>query len=177
MSGSGGADIRDARVPEDLGAIERLWLEYLTWATDELEAHHGFRLPVRESVDHHLATIEAFQPPDGTIVLAVDGDRAYGIGCLHRIGPDTAEIKRMYVEPGHRRAGAGRALLDALLAAARDLGYARVRLDSADFLTAAHALYRANGFVAIDPYPESEIPDAYKSHWVFMERALINAGE
>jgi len=24
----------------------------------------------------------------------------------------------------------------------------------------------------IEPYPESEIPDAYKSHWAFMERTL-----
>jgi ribosomal protein S18 acetylase RimI-like enzyme len=165
-------DIRDARVPEDLESIERLWLEYLAWGNDEMEARHGFRLAVREAVDHDLSTIGAFQPPDGRIALAIRGDHAFGIGCLRRIGPDTAEIKRMYVEPAYRRAGAGRALLRALLVAASASGYARVRLDSPDFMTAAHALYRSHGFVEIGPYPESEIPDRFKSHWVFMERSL-----
>jgi hypothetical protein len=28
------------------------------------------------------------------------------------------------------------------------------------------------GFVDIGPYPESEIPDQYKPHWVFMEKSL-----
>ncbi len=33
-------------------------------------------------------------------------------------------------------------------------------------------LYRSRGFVEIGPYPESESPDEYKPHWVFMERTL-----
>ncbi len=39
-------------------------------------------------------------------------------------------------------------------------------------MTAAHDLYRSTGFVDIEPYPESEILDEYKTHWVFMERML-----
>ncbi len=165
-------DLRDARLPDDLSSVERLWLEYLSWGNDEMEARHGFRLPVRDAVDHDLAQITIFQPPDGRIVLAVDGDTAYGIGCLKRIGSTTGEIKRMYVEPTHRRAGAGRAILAELIAAAEAAGYSRLRLDSPDFMTAAHAMYRSTGFVDIGPYPESEIPDQYKAHWVFMELPL-----
>lgn len=37
-------------------------------------------------------------------------------------------------------------------------------------MAVAHGLYRASGFVNIGPYPESEIPDEYRGHWVFMER-------
>ena len=110
--------VRTARIPDDLDAIERLWLEYLTWGNDEMEARHGFRLPVRDAVDHDLAAIEVYQPPDGRLVLAFDGDDAYGIGCLRRTGPYMAEIKRMYVEPAHRRGGTGRGLLGELLSAA-----------------------------------------------------------
>jgi hypothetical protein len=40
-------------------------------------------------------------------------------------------------------------------------------------MTPAHSLYRASGFKDIGPYPESEIPDEYKPHWIFMERNLI----
>jgi GNAT superfamily N-acetyltransferase len=91
---------------------------------------------------------------------------------MRRIGPNTAEIKRMYVQPSHRRAGVGRAMLDQLIQAARTAGYERIRLDSPDFMTAAHGLYRSSGFAEIEPYPESEIPDEHKLHWVFMERTL-----
>jgi hypothetical protein len=42
-------------------------------------------------------------------------------------------------------------------------------------MTAAHGLYRSSGFVEIEPYPESEIPDERKPHWVFMERTLRGA--
>jgi GNAT superfamily N-acetyltransferase len=163
--------IRDAVWPRDRHDIERLWLAYLTWGNDEMEARHRFRLPVREAVDQGLASIEKFQPPDGRLVLAFVGDRARGIGCLQRIGPRTAEVKRMFVEPEYRRGGLGRTILRCLIAAADAAGYERIRLDSPDFMTAAHALYRAHGFTAIAPYSESEIPDQYKAHWVFMERS------
>lgn len=39
-------------------------------------------------------------------------------------------------------------------------------------MQAAHRLYRSAGFEDIPSYPESEIPDEYKSHWVFMERSF-----
>ncbi len=172
MGDTGRVIIRRARLPDDLAEVERLWLEYLTWGNDELESHYGFRLPVRETVDRDIAAIGKFQPPNGRILLAVDAEHAFGVGCLRRIGAGTAEIKRMYVEPAHRGGGTGRRLLQELLAAAAEDGYARVRLDSSGFMTTAHALYRSAGFVDIAAYPESEIPDEYKRHWVFMERRL-----
>jgi GNAT superfamily N-acetyltransferase len=164
-------EIRDAVWPDDRDDIERLWLAYLTWGNDEMEARHGFRLPVREAVDQGLAAIGKFHPPDGRLVLAVADGHACGIGCLQRIGTRTAEVKRMFVEPEYRRGGLGRRILRRLITAADAAGYERIRLDSPDFMAAAHALYRAHGFVDIAPYPESEIPDRYKEHWVFMERS------
>lgn len=166
------AELRDVDLRRDLQDVERLWLDYLTWGNDNLEAQLGFRLPVRETVDNDLATIDKFQAPAGHMVLAFADGTAIGIGCLRRIRPDIAEIKRMYVDPAQRRGGIGRAILDALIAAARNAGYRRVRLESPSFLTAAHSLYRSSRFVDIGPYPESEIPDQYRSHWVFMERVL-----
>jgi GNAT superfamily N-acetyltransferase len=171
MNEAGTVQVRPAELSRDRDDVARLWLEYLSWGNDEMEARHGFRLPVREAVERDLAAIHKFQPPHGQIVLAVCDGRVCGIGCLQRIASDTAELKRMYVEPTHRRAGAGRAMLERLLAEAENAGYARVRLDSPDFMGSAHALYRRHGFVDIEPYAESEIPDEYKAHWVFMERS------
>jgi GNAT superfamily N-acetyltransferase len=166
------AEIREADLPKDLESVERLWLEYLTWANDELESRHGFHLLVREAVEHDVATIAKFRPPDGRLLLAFEADAAIGTACMKRIGSQTAEIKRMYVEPSHRRAGIGRMMLDRLVAEARTVGYERIRLDSPDFLTAAHDLYRSSGFIGIRPYAESEIPDEFKLHAVFMEKTL-----
>jgi len=165
-------DLREVDLPRDVEAVERLWREYLTWGNDELESRYGFRLPIGEAVTHDLGTIAKFQPPDRRLLLAFEDSVAVGTACMRRIGPDTAEIKRMYVQPLYRRAGVGRAMLDRLIEAARTVGYQRVRLDSPDFMTAAHGLYRSSGFVEIEPYAESEIPDRHKRHWVFMELRL-----
>ena len=63
-------------------------------------------------------------------------------------------------------------MLDLPIEAASDVGYSRVVLDSPDFMTAAHGLYRSRGFADREPYPESEISSEYQSHWIFMERQL-----
>jgi ribosomal protein S18 acetylase RimI-like enzyme len=169
---NGAPVIRDADAAQDADEVGRLWRDYLTWGNDGLESRYGFRLPVDDFVERDLHSIAKFLPPDGRLLLAVQGNRPIGTSALQRIGLETAEIKRMWVDPAHRRAGMGRAMLDHLIAAARAAGYERIRLDSPDFMTSAHALYRSFGFVSIGSYPESEIPDPFKSHWVFMERAL-----
>lgn len=166
-------ELREARLPADLPQIERLWLEYLVWGNDTMQARHGIHPhDPRQAVTLDLLNIAKFQPPYGRLLLAEQDGQVRGVGCLRRIAPGTAEIKRMYLEPAARGSGAGRALFEGLLALARADGYARVRLDSLDFMTAAHALYRRLGFVDIQPYPESEIAEAFRPYMVFMELDL-----
>jgi GNAT superfamily N-acetyltransferase len=83
----------------------------------------------------------------------------------------------MYIQPQVRGIGAGRRLLEQLLADARTIGYEVVRLESLKLLSAAHALYKSVGFVEIPPYAENsmrdyqsqEKMDAYRASAVFME--------
>jgi len=120
------AEVRQAEMPRDRESVGQLWLDYLTWGNDGLEARHGFRLPVGETVEGDLAAVEKFQPPKGRLLLAVVNGEAVATASMQRIGPGTAEVKRMYVVPAHRRAGLGRELLDELITAARAGGcYAR----------------------------------------------------
>jgi ribosomal protein S18 acetylase RimI-like enzyme len=66
-------------------------------------------------------------------------------------------MKRLYVRPDYRGLGLGRMLVERVIAEARSIGYARMRLDTvASAMQDAIALYRRMGFQEIAPY--SAIP-------------------
>ena len=165
-------DIREAELPRDEPAVRRLWLEYFAWVNGELENRYGFATSTGEELDHEIAHLSKYERPDGRLLIASLHGQAIGTIAMLRIGPDTAELKRMYVQPAHRRGGVGRALVDELLRQLRREGFRRVWLDSPDFLTAAHTLYRSIGFAEIEPYSETDIPEAWFPQWLFMERRL-----
>jgi GNAT superfamily N-acetyltransferase len=110
--------------------------------------------------------------PQGRLLLAYSENRLAGIACLKELTPDIGEIKRMYVRQGNRKQGLGRALLNRLLGEAGQIGYNRIRLDSAPFMTEAQNLYRAFAFTEIDAYAGNEVPRELQGQWVFMENAL-----
>lgn len=163
--------IRQADLIADRGAIADLFWEYLVWADGELSARYDIALDITGLQDEALASLDVFAPPLGRLLLAFDDD-LLGCACLKPLDGDVGEIKRMYVRPRGRRAGVGRRMLDELTAAARSAGYERLRLDSVQFMTEAHALYRSAGFLEIDAYPGSEIPPEFQQHWIFMEKLL-----
>jgi GNAT superfamily N-acetyltransferase len=93
-----------------------------------------------------------FAPPGGTfLVIYADGKPVAG-GGVKRDEDGVAEIKRMYVVPEARGQGLGRRLLEELEAAARELGYARIRLDTGDRQPHAQAMYERAGYHRIDNY-------------------------
>lgn len=101
-----------------------------------------------------------YVPPSGGIWLARGaGDQRLGCVALRpREMPGLAEIKRLWVAPEGRGRGAGRALLQAVIASARDMGLARLVLDTAPGMAAAHALYHGAGFEEIPPYDGTPMP-------------------
>jgi GNAT superfamily N-acetyltransferase len=90
--------------------------------------------------------------------MACCGTRVFGCGALLPVDATTGEVKRMYVEPGHRGHGVGRAILQRLLDGARADGFDRIRLEtSAVVMAPALRMYRSLGFVETGPFPESEL--------------------
>lgn len=156
--------------------VRALFWEYLGWANARLDEAFGIRFDIAEIIEQDMADLQKFAPPHGRLLLADYEAAIAGLACMRPIGAGVGEIKRMYVRPAYRRRGIGRALLEAAIREARRTGYATLRLDSARFMKPAQALYRDLGFAEIAPYPESEIPEAYRAHWVFMELPLQPGG-
>jgi len=90
----------------------------------------------------------------GTFLVARDGERAIGCGAMRLLDPATAEVKRMYVEPGQRGKGVGWAVLASIEASARQLNVKRLVLETGVYQEAAISLYRRAGFTQTDCWGE-----------------------
>jgi len=100
-----------------------------------------------------------YGPPFGEIILAKRGDHVLGCIALKPLDPPhTAEIKRLYVREQLRGIGVGKALVEAAIQTARDIGYAEIKLDTLPQMEGAIALYKKSGFAPIPPYGSHPYP-------------------
>lgn len=144
--------MRDA-TPADLDGVRALLREYEAWTGVDL-CFQGF--------EAELAGLPGdYDPRRGGALLVLDGDDGLA-GCVgvRRIDGTACELKRLYLRPSARGGGRGRALLEGAVDRARALGYRSMRLDTLPVMDAAQALYRARGFVEIEPYRENPVPGA-----------------
>jgi GNAT superfamily N-acetyltransferase len=152
--------------------IRELFWEYLQWANARVNENFNVNFDITAMLEADMQDLDKFMPPKGRLLLGYKDDVPTGIACLKQLTPDAAEIKRMYVCSNDRGRGIGRVLIQRLLEEAGSIGYERVRLDSARFMTEAHQLYRSTGFRETEAYVGSEIPEAFQQHWIFMELEL-----
>ena len=101
----------------------------------------------------------AYAPPEGRLLIARVGGDVVGCVGLRPLEPGICEMKRLWVEPGFGGRGIGRALAESIVAAAREIGYERMRLDTLpERMPAAQHLYRSLGFREIPPYYDNPLP-------------------
>jgi putative acetyltransferase len=77
-----------------------------------------------------------------------------GCGALRAVDRTTAEVRRMYVRPEHRRKRVGDTILAHLIASARKLGYERIVVETGNRQVPAISLYQHRGFTPIAPFGE-----------------------
>jgi putative acetyltransferase len=107
-------------------------------------------------------TVEQMADSATTLFVARDeSGAAVGMGALKVQSPEMAEVKRMYTRPEIRGQRIGVALLDTIVALARDRGIPHLMLETGNVegFEPAHRLYSKAGFTrcgAFLDYPESE---------------------
>jgi len=146
-------EIFRAQSPEDIEHARTLFKEYAAW----LEISLCF-----QNFERELAELPGeYAPPHGCLFLATNDAGIAGCVALRKIGEGTCEIKRLFVRPEFRGQGLGRQLAEAMIREAKQLGYARMRLDTLPpKMNDAIGLYRSLGFQEIEPYYNNPVPGA-----------------
>ncbi len=102
----------------------------------------------------HALDLSGLKVPEISFWAAWEGETVVGIGALKRLSALHGEIKSMHTDQAHRRKGVGRALLQHIIAAARDMGLSQLSLETGawPYFAAARELYAQHGFVPGPPF-------------------------
>ncbi|MGH9687736.1 MAG: GNAT family N-acetyltransferase [Candidatus Acidiferrales bacterium] len=144
--------IEIAEAPEFVAIARKLFIEY----SESLEVDLCF-----QGFAEELARLPGeYVRPAGRLFVAFDQSEEIGCGALRPIDRTACEMKRLYIRPAFRGKGAGGATIDALVCAARETGYQRMRLDTLPMMATAIGMYRSLGFKEIPPYRHNPVPGA-----------------
>jgi putative acetyltransferase len=121
---------------------------------DLLEAHLDAMRAISPPGSVHALDLDALRAPEVRFWTAWEGDQLLGCGALKEIAPDHGEVKSMRTAADHLRKGVAAAILEQIIASAKDSGYVQLSLETgrpAPF-AAAHRLYERYGFAECPPF-------------------------
>lgn len=138
-------EITAAETEADIAEARAVFREYESWL--------GMSLCF-QSFEDELANLPGkYAPPSGRLYLArIDGPT---VGCiaLRSIEDGICEMKRLYLRESARGKGVGVALIEKVISDAREIGYAKMRLDTyPPKMGKAVSLYESHGFYSIPAY-------------------------
>ena len=125
-----------------------------------------------QDFEYEFATLPGkYAPPQGRIYLAfVDGEVA-GCIALRPLQAGQCEMKRLYVRTKFRGRNLARILANRVIAAAREIGYTEMFLDTLSSMVAAQTLYLSLGFEMTGAYCFNPVPGS-----LYMKLDLQAAG-
>jgi putative acetyltransferase len=156
--------LRIERIEDEnkLNVVRTLFKEYL----EELNENLCF-----QNTDEELVNpLKKYGPPRGSLFAAYVNNEPAGCIALQPLKQDgVCEMKRLYVRPAHRKHNIADALVEELLADAKEKGYKVMVLDTLERLQPAIRLYLKHGFVNTSAYYVNPLPNV-----VYMEKTLID---
>ena len=146
---STGFDIGEALDPAAIAQCRELFVEY----------QQGLAVSLCfQQFDRELEGLPGdYARPRGRLILARVAGEPAGCVALRPLGPDVAEMKRLYVRADYRGMGLGRTLAECVIDEARALGYRTLKLDTLPMMRAAQRLYTELGFVETAPYNDNPV--------------------
>lgn len=168
--------IRELSAIEDVIALEPMVLEYFRIVCGHLKSDYDVQLPPEEPTANMMAQPEKFIPPLGRGFVAEGEGALLGMIFLKPLRGSDYEVKRLYLRQDARGLGLGKKLVRHVIKVAQDLGVTGLYLDSIPSLSAAVALYKAEGFSHTQPYPGSEVGayDMLREIGVYMHLPLAS---
>jgi putative acetyltransferase len=107
----------------------------------------AFEAYIKRALVEEIDRIAAYYAErKGSFWVAVRGCDLVGTFGLEPVSRDAMELRRMYVDPGNRRKGIARQMLQFAEAECLRRGILRLELSTAEIQTAALALYRTEGY-------------------------------
>lgn len=164
--------IRDAET-RDYSDVAQLMRDFIRW---HRERHASDMAMIDGYFDAEAYEAELrglpgdYAPPAGALLVAESGGGIAGCVALKRLDGRTCEMKRLYVDDRHHGEGIGKALAQAIVERAKELGYSRMMLDTGPKQLEAQTLYRKLGFGEAEPY--YEMSAELRGWLVFMELDL-----
>jgi putative acetyltransferase len=137
----GDISLDDPRAPD----VRRLLEVHLTFARGQTPPEDAHAMDVDELLD---PAVRFFSLRREGVLIAV--------GALKRLDSEHAEVKSMHTVVSERGRGAGRRMLDHLIAVARAEGYRRLSLETGSMaaFAPARSLYAGAGFVECEPFAD-----------------------
>jgi putative acetyltransferase len=132
-----------------------------------ISALDGYLSSLYPPTSNHFLDLDQLAQPDIRLFVARREGAPLACGAL-RIASGYGEVKRMYVAPGARGEGLGRAILARIESEAQREGLRVIRLETGNRQTEALSLYRSAGYVDCGPFGEYQ-PDPLSR---FMEKRL-----
>ena len=153
-------EIIQAETSEQIEETRKIFREYESWLNLDL-CFQGF--------EAELVNLPGkYKMPNGRLFLAISNGKVAGCVALRKLEDGICEMKRLFVREEFRGQKVGISLIEKLIAEAREIGYAKLRLDTyPPKMGKAVKLYESYGFREIKPYYHNPFGET-----LFMELAF-----